>query len=802
MHRMILIVVLSAALTQAWGQTSYKIPPKDVVDILDAAPTPIVSVSPTREAIMLVEYEPHPPIALLARPYHRIAGIRVDSERNSRQRITQYTGVSIQWIAGGQSVRVNLPREARIGMPVWSHDGLKVAFARDLDDGVEVWVADTRTGKAKSIAGVRLNDVLGSPLEWMADQTHLLARTIPGRRGAAPPVPRVPDGPVIEETAGKQAGTWTYQDLLKNTYDEKLFEYYAMSQLVKINTNTGSVTRLGEPALVSSVSISPNQEFLLVTVLKRPFSYRVPSNLFARSVEVWDGAGKRVRTVASFGVSDEIPTQGVVTGPRSVQWQPLHGAKLIWVEALDGGDPRAKVSHRDQILTLASPFTGEPRVLFKLQHRYAGFDWTSTPDDVWVTEFDRDRRWRTTYAFNFHDVEKTKRIIFDLSTQDAYNHPGTPVGDRRADGTEIMLQDGDWVYLSGRGSTDEGDRPFLDRFNIKSLGKERLFRSDESSLEQFVSFVGTSRTRILTRHESKSEPPNYFVRDLPGLSRTSLTAFRDPAPQMTGMKKELVRYVRSDGVPLSGTLYLPPNYTEGERLPLLVWAYPLEYADAGMAGQVRGSPNSFTFFRGASPLFFVTQGYAVLMDATMPVVGDPETVNNTFVEQIVSSAQAAIDKMDELGVADRSRAFVSGHSYGAFMTANLLAHSDLFVTGIARSGAYNRTLTPFGFQSERRSFWEATETYLRVSPFTYAHRINEPILLIHGEADNNSGTYPIQSERMYQAIKGNGGTARLVMLPYESHGYAARESVLHVLAEQFEWADRYVKNRKVQVGEK
>lgn len=130
------------------------------------------------------------------------------------------------------------------------------------------------------------------------------------------------------------------------------------------------------------------------------------------------------------------------------------------------------------------------------------------------------------------------------------------------------------------------------------------------------------------------------------------------------------------------------------------------------------------------------------------------------------------------------------------MTANLLAHSDLFRAGIARSGAYNRTLTPFGFQSERRTFWEAPEMYAKVSPFWYADKIKEPILLIHGEADNNQGTFPIQSERMFAAIRGNGGTARLVMLPLEAHGYAAKESTEHTLFEMVQWFDKWVKNAK------
>jgi dipeptidyl aminopeptidase/acylaminoacyl peptidase len=413
---------------------------------------------------------------------------------------------------------------------------------------------------------------------------------------------------------------------------------------------------------------------------------------------------------------------------------------------------------------------------------------------VVLTEFDRDRRWRTSTLLDLTNPT-SRRVLFDLSINDAYKDPGRPVYETRADGERVILQDGDWIYLTGNGASGKGDRPFLDKFNVVTQKKERLYVSGENSLDRFVAFVKNSRSTAMVRSESKTAVPNYFITDLKSNVKKPITDFKDPAPQLTGMKKDLVTYSRPDGVALSGTLYLPPGYKQGTRLPVLIWAYPLEYSDPGTAGQVRGSTNSFTFFRGPSPLFFVTQGYAVLTDATMPVVGDAETMNNTFVEQIVAAAKAAIDKLDSMGVADRARVVVSGHSYGAFMTVNLLAHSDLFAAGIARSGAYNRTLTPFGFQSERRTFWEAPELYMKVSPFAYADKIKKPLLLIHGEADNNSGTFPIQSERLFQAIKGNGGRARYVVLPFESHGYSARESVLHVLAEMFEWADKYAKNK-------
>ncbi len=445
-------------------------------------------------------------------------------------------------------------------------------------------------------------------------------------------------------------------------------------------------------------------------------------------------------------------------------------------------------------MTLAAPFIAPSSEIMRVQHRFRGIDWTARRDQVLVTEFDRARRWRTTAYYNLGDPEGSRKVLFDLSVNDAYNNPGQPLYKTDERGESVLVQDGDWINLIAEGASEKGAFPRLDRFNLITGEKKTIYQSKDSTYEQPIAWTGGNS--LLARFESVTSPPNLFLVNVATGGRKALTDFRDPAPQLTGVSKQLLRYPRPDGVQLSGTLYVPPGYAKGTRLPLIIWAYPLEYSDAGTAGQVRGSPFRFTFFRGASPLFFLTQGYAVLMDATMPVVGDPETMNNTFVEQIVASGRAAIDLLDSMGVIDRKRVGVSGHSYGAFMTANLLAHSDDYAAGIARSGAYNRTLTPFGFQSERRSFWEATDVYMRVSPFTYAHKINEPILLIHGEADNNSGTFPIQSERLFQAIRGNKGTARLVLLPHESHGYTARESVLHSLWEMFAWADTYIKNSR------
>lgn len=774
------------------AQNTYKQPPADVTNIVLAPPTPMHAISPANDAILLVDYNPNPGIATLAEPYLPLAGLRINPRLNCRQNTTEYTGLTVRWLVLDETVKIQLPADGKLaGMPKWSPDGRQIAFGVNKTDGVELWVAEAWTGKSRRIGSFMLNDVLGPAFNWLDDSDRLLVRMITPYRGPAPDPTAVPTGPTIDETTtGKLAQVRTYQDLLQNPNDEKLFEYYGASVLTLAHSSTGKTQQLSQPGLYLDAEWSPDEKYLLVTTLRRPFSYNVPYDDFSRKTEIWDIRGQPVRTLVESPVTDDIPRQGVETGPRRFQWQALHPARMLWVEALDGGDPTNKAEFRDKIMLLDEPFTGEPRQLMLVKHRFSGLQWTADKDIALLSEFNRDRRWRTTYRLDLNNPA-AKTTLFDLSVNDAYGNPGSPVYKKLPSGDWVIAQDGDWAWFECAGASPDGEFPRLDKINLKTGDKKTVFRCPPNVYEKFVMFTGKDDQQIVTSYQSKTEPPNFFKVNLKTNERKALTAFKDPAPRLTGIEKRLVKYNRKDGVPLSGTLYLPPGYKPGQRLPLFIWAYPLEYSDASTAGQVRGSENTFTFYRGDSPLFFATQGYAVLMNATMPVVGDPETMNNTFIEQVTTSGRAAIDYLDSLGIIDRQRVGVGGHSYGAFMTANLLAHSDDYAFGIARSGAYNRSLTPFGFQSERRSFWEATDVYMNVSPFTHADKIKKPILLLHGEADNNSGTFPIQSERLFQAIKGNGGTARLVMLPHESHGYRARESVLHTLAEMFEWANKY-----------
>ncbi|MFQ5817845.1 MAG: S9 family peptidase [Terriglobia bacterium] len=791
----VLIILLTLAGT-SWGQQAYQKPPEVVREILDAPPTPTLVLSPTRTHVLLVQRLRYPPIADLAAPMLRLAGRRINPLTNGPHRTTRYVAYTLKRLADGREWKIGVPPEPYLSFPVWSPDGKHFAFTQTTASGIELWVGEAESARVRRLASVRINAAYGRPFQWMPDSRTVLCQTIVADRGEPPAAPAVPSGPVIKESYGKRKPARTYQDLLKNPHDEVLFDYYATAQLAFVDIATGRTTLLGQPGIFTTVSPSPDGQHLLVVRLHRPYSYLLPAFRFPREVEVWDRRGRRVYGLASLPLADQVPIGGVPTGPRNYQWRPTEPVALVWVEALDGGDPKKKVPHRDRVMMLEASFTGEPVELAQSEQRFAGLQWGEKNGLVLLRDYDRNRRWTRTFLLNADHPAQPPQLLWDRSLQDRYADPGNPIFRTLPAGHRAILQDGDAIYLAGRGASPEGDRPFLDRFNLRTRKTQRLFRCDDKSYEYVIDLVSDDGARFLTRYESPSEPPNYFLRRAGDTARTALTAFPDPLPQLRGIRKQLVTYQRADSVGLSFTLYLPADYPASgkEPRPTVLWAYPREFTDPGTASQVRGSPNRFATLVGTSHLFFLTQGYVIIDGATMPVIGDPETVNDTYVEQIVTSAQAAINKAVELGVTDPERVGVGGHSYGAFMTANLLAHSDLFRAGIARSGAYNRTLTPFGFQSERRTLWEATDLYFRISPFMFAHKINEPILLIHGDADNNSGTFPIQSQRLYHALRGNGGWVRYVSLPHESHGYVARESVEHTLHEMLNWFDKYVKN--------
>ena len=793
-----------AALAGTLSAQTYQKPPRAVLDVLDAPVPPTGALGPTREYMLLAQGVRYPPISELAQPMLRLAGLRINPNTTGRHRAPYYVALTLKKVADGSERKVELPAGAQASLPVWSADGRRFAFTNTTPGGIELWAGDPAAARAWRLKGFAVGAVYGTPVRWMPDNRTLLVQTVPARRGAPPAEETVPRAPNVQESSGRPGPVRTYQDLLKDAHDADLFDYYATSQLALVDAESGRATPLGAPAVFETAEPSPDGAHLLVARLQRPYSYLHPADDFPKEVEVWARDAKVVHKVASLPLADDVPIEGVRKGPRSYRWHPTEPSTLVWVEALDEGDPRKKVPHRDRILQLKAPFAGRPAEVFKTEHRFRGLDWEERGELLFVRDYDRDKRWTRTQLLDATKPQAAPRVVWSHSSNERYNHPGTPLAKELPNGSKVIERHGDFIYLTGTGATPEGDRPFLDRLNLQTLKAERLFRSDAKAYETVVALVTDDARQVVTRRERPIEPGNYYVRTLDAAAPDgggandsglrALTNTPDATPQLRDIRKQLVKYKRADGVELSFTLYLPPGYKEGTRLPTVVWAYPLEYNDPATAGQVTGSTQRYTAITGPSHLFFLLAGYAVLDNTTMPIVGDPETMNNTYVEQIVAGAKAAIDKAAEMGVTDPGRVGVGGHSYGAFMTANLLAHSDLFRAGIARSGAYNRTLTPFGFQSERRTLWEAPEMYIKVSPFMVAHKINEPILLIHGEADNNTGTFPIQSERMYQALRGHGATVRYVTLPLESHGYSSRESTEHVLFEMINWFDKHVKN--------
>jgi dipeptidyl aminopeptidase/acylaminoacyl peptidase len=746
----------------------------------------------------------YPPLAELAAPMHKLAGIRVNPAINGIHGRHGGTSPRLVRVEDGATTPLDLPANSEVHGVGWTVDGQRFALTVGHADHIGLWVGSVE-GEVTRIENLALNPLMGTAVSWLPDQERLLVRRIP-QRGPAPEPSAIPAGPEVLEGVGASArSTYEARNLLETAYDDALFEYYTTCELVIVDPATGKVKVVGEPAPYTMAKFSPDGEYLLVERLIGPWSHEVAWWRFASEIEVWNQEGDLVANIASLPLANEIPIHGVPLGPRSIAWRPTAPHTLFWVEALDGGDPIAKVSHRDRLMSLDAPFTAEPREVFRAEHRIQPWrnGWGAEGGMLMLTQRERIRRWR--YVWLLDVDEGTSRPWFDLDEDDRYGDPGNPLFRPLPNGSWVLRQKGDAFYFRGSGATDQGDRPFLDLRHLETGESERLFRCDPDRYEYFVAFAG-DEDRFVLRSESAVDVPNYYLTTFGkeieaaegeatrALTRVPITRFEDPTPQLRDIEKRIVRYEREDGVPLSFQLHLPPGYEEGTPLPTVLYAYPVEFSGATTAGQVRGSAQRFMRIYGPSHLYFLLQGYAVLDRTAMPMLGDPETTYNTFVPQLVADAEAAVAQAIEMGVADPERIGVIGHSHGGLMVANLLAHTDLFRAGIARSGSYNKTNQPFGFQSERRSLFEARDVYIDLSPTFFADQVNEPVLIIHGDDDSNPGTLTFQSEVFFEAVRGSGGTARLVLLPFEDHGYRARESVEHVLWEQIRWFDKYVKS--------
>lgn len=841
-------LLLAAAGALLFGADGYQKPPQAIEEILNSAPTPTLTLSPNHAYALQGSPERYPPIAELSEPMLRLGGIRINPKTNGLHNTTFQTSLTLKKIPEGADIKIALPPNPKLEIGPWSPDGAHFVFTNSTPQGIEIWVGDAATGRTHKLPNVRVNEVFGAvgggrggaggpgagggSLQWMADGKSLLVHAMRANRGPAPPEPAVPSGPHISESQGNEKGAPTYEDLLQNPHDEDLFEYYGATQLAIVDSTTGAMTPIGKPALIESARPSPDGKYFIVNYIHKPFSYSYPARQFPTEIEIWDRTGKTIKKEASIpmggtgrgagganaAADEENP---ISAGPRGLAWLATEPETLIWFEGNPGGGRGARGGRggraggdangqpekvHEKMLAVKAPFDGAGEVRYEADQRLEGFLLTENLHTA-IIGVGGGRggaggggggrgagRAQTAYLIDFADKTAPPKPLW-TSGPSRYNNPGTPVEKTLPNGMRVVELDGDNIFLQGTGPSQTGDHPFLSRYNLSTKETTQLFKCDDTHYEVFETLLDAHGDKFLTRRESPTEPPNYYVRTAGG-QLTAMTHYPDPQPIMRKVHKELVTYKRPDGVDMSFTLYLPPDYTPGKPLPTILWAYPYEYetADAASETSTQGSQMRFTEIGGYSEIFFALDGYAVLDNASMPIVGPRATVNDHFLDQLLMDAKAAVDKAVEMGVTDRNRVGVGGHSYGAFMTDNLLAHSDMFKAGIAESGAPNRTLTPFGFQNERRTIWEDPDLYLKMSPFMYADKIKTPLLLIHGEADDNTGTFPIQSERMYEAVRGNGGIVRLVFLPAEAHGYRAKETIEHVNWEKLRWFDKYVKD--------
>ena len=784
---------------------SYQDPPEKILKLVDVTLPPRVLIDDNKNYMIYLYRDTYKTIEELSEKEMRLAGLRLNPKTNIGSRVNYYKNIKISYLKKKKSKPKQIkgmPSNPKIANIKWSPDQTKIAMTNTTTKGVELWYLDLKKGKMKKLTNPDLNANLGDVINWFSDGKSMLVKFLP------PQMPEVldtdeltPIGPRVSTNDGKKAQNRTYQDLLKNKNDEKNFEILGQSELHIVSLKGGR-SLWGKKNLYNDITFSPDGNFILISVIQKPFSYLVPYYRFPSKYLIYSSKGKQVKLLEDVPLVEDLPKgfMAVRKGARSFSWRLDKPSTICYVRALDEGNPKNDVEFKDEIFQLKAPFNGDPVSILKTKNRYYKISWCN---DTLALGFDYwwNNRNTKTYLFNPSNLTKNPTIISDRNYQNRYNDPGEFVEKRNQYGRYTLALEDENLFLLGDGFKEGGQFPFLDQLNIRTIIKERLYESNIKNKKESLRDFMPNENELLVRIESPSDYPNYYFRNLKNDKLNQITFFSNPFKSLQNVYKELIKYKRQDGLDLSATLYLPNDYdkVKKDKLPMIMWAYPREFKDKVSASQTTQNPNEFTYPYWGSPIYWLTRGYAILDDVSFPIigVGDKEP-NDEFRNQLVNNARAAINKIDSMGYIDKSRVAVGGHSYGAFMVANLLSHSDLFAAGIARSGAYNRTLTPFGFQSEERNHWEAPSIYYQMSPFMHADKVKSPILLIHGEADNNSGTYPLQSERYFNALKGLGATVRLVMLPKESHGYRAKESILHLLWEQDQWLEKYVKNKVIE----
>ena len=797
-------ILLILSITFAFSQENidYQKPSSEILNLVEYERPPSVVYDSDKNFMLFLYRDNYKSIEDLSQEELRLAGLRINPKTNIGSRITYYNNIKIKNLKNKRSEIediIGIPSNPKIANINWSPNQKNIAFTNTSSDGVKLWVLNLESRSLVKLSDLKLNSNIRDVINWLND-SEILIKVIPeNKKELIDQSNIVPLGPTISSNDGENAQNRTYQDLLKNKTDEFNFEQLVTSDIYKVSLD-GKTRKWLDAEMFTDISPSPDGEFVMVSNIKKPFSYIVTYGRFPKSTNIYDNEGMLVSNLVDVPLIEELPQgfMAVRTGKRNFSWRMDKPSTITYIVALDNGDPSKEAEYRDELFELDAPFAGNENTIFKSINRLAGIIWgnktTAVAIDYWIKN-----RNEKTYLFNPSDINQKPIIMYDRNYQDTYSDPGSFITERNSFNKNVLKMDSNNLILMGDGYSEKGQFPFVDRLNLDNLTTKRIYESIYTDkLENLVDF-DVNKNQLLVRIESKNDYPNYYFKDLNGKKITRITDFNNPFEQLSKVDKQVITYKRNDGVELSGVLYLPVGYdkTSKEKMPMIMWAYPREFKDKTSAGQNTNNPNEFTYPYYGSMVYWVNKGYVVLDNASFPIIGEDTTEpNDDFRNQLVENARAAINAVSKLGYIDKNKVAVGGHSYGAFMVANLLSHSDLFAAGIARSGAYNRTLTPFGFQSEERSYWEAPDLYYTMSPFMHADKMKTPLLLIHGEDDNNSGTYPMQSQRYFNALKGLGAVVRLVMLPKESHGYSSKESIYHVLWEQDQWLEKYVKNKK------
>ena len=802
----ILPIVFCALLpnfTEAQDGIVFQKPSKEILDLADYTRAPSVSIDSKAENMLFIYRNTYKTLEDLNQEEIRLGGLRINPNTNISSATNFSSKLTLRKFSSNEEITIaGMPEFAKISGISWSPNEQKIAFLNTTSNAVDLWIIDVEKAIAKKINSQPLNVNSGQAFTWFPNSKSLLVKMVPkNSRLLVDSKKNLTTGPTISNSESTKSQNRTYQDLLKNPTDELNFDILLSAELHIIDLE-GNDKIFRTTDLYIDEKISPDGNFVMISTLEKPYSYIVPYNRFPTRTIIYSSAGNLIKEI-DYSPLNEVIAKGfmaVKKGKRNINWRNDKAASVVYVEAIDEGNPENKVAFRDEVFEWEAPFNAPAKSILKTQQRFNGITWgndtLAIASDTWY-----DTRNERTYLFNPSNNLQKPRIIFDRNYQDVYSNPGSFSTEKNIFGRQVLVIQNTSAYLIGEGYTEKGQFPFIDKYDLSTLKAQRVYQSKYiDKQENIVDITDFRSLKALVLIQSKNEYPNYFIRSLNKKGTlTQITNFKNPFESISKVSKEIIKYKRKDGVDLSGTLYLPAGYdkTNKQKLPLLIWAYPQEFKDKSTAGQTTTNPNEFTFPYYGSFVYWVTKGYAVLDDAAFPIIGEGAMEpNDNFLEQLVDNAEAAINAVDNLGYIDKSKVAVGGHSYGAFMTANLLTHSKLFACGIARSGAYNRTLTPFGFQSEQRNYWEIPNTYNAMSPFMNADKMKTPMLLVHGDSDNNPGTFTLQTERYFQALKGLGAPVRMVLLPKEAHGYVAKENIFHLLWEQEQFLDKYLKPGK------